>query len=192
MILLIDNYDSFVYNLAQYLGTFGEKIMVLRNDEVTIQSLKKMRFDYIFISPGPKTPAEAGLTCRIIEYFADKVPIFGVCLGHQAIVEVFGGKVVRAKQVVHGKVSLIYHDQRTIYRRIKNPFPATRYHSLIAERESLPDCLELTSWTIEGLVMGVRHRHYSIEGVQFHPESILTRSGITILRNFLTHYKKEK
>ncbi|MEO0136502.1 MAG: aminodeoxychorismate/anthranilate synthase component II [candidate division WOR-3 bacterium] len=191
MILLIDNYDSFVYNLAQYLGALGEKLIVVRNDEIGIKRIKRMKIDYIFISPGPKTPKEAGMTCRIIECFAGKIPIFGVCLGHQAIAEVFGGKVVRAPTVVHGKVSLIYHDQKTIFKKIKNPFYATRYHSLIVPQESIPFCLEMTAWTEDGLVMGIRHREYPIEGVQFHPESILTTSGKTLLKNFLNFYKKK-
>ncbi|MEO0155511.1 MAG: aminodeoxychorismate/anthranilate synthase component II [candidate division WOR-3 bacterium] len=190
MIILIDNYDSFVYNLAQYLGAIGEDLFVFRNDEITIGRIKRMKPNYIFISPGPKTPKEAGMTCRIIEYFAGKIPIFGVCLGHQAIAEVFGGKITRANNVVHGKVSLIFHNRKTIFQKIKNPFYATRYHSLIVDKESLPDCLEITAWTIDGLVMGIKHKNYSVEGVQFHPESILTETGKRILQNFLTNYRK--
>ncbi len=189
MILLIDNYDSFVYNLAQYLGALGENLIVFRNDEITIRRIKRMKPDYIFISPGPKTPKEAGMTCKIIEYFADKIPIFGVCLGHQAIAEVFGGKIIRANSVVHGKLSLIFHNQKTIFRKIKNPFYATRYHSLIVEKESLPDCLEISAWTKDDLVMGIKHKNYSVEGVQFHPESILTEMGKRILKNFLINYR---
>jgi anthranilate synthase/aminodeoxychorismate synthase-like glutamine amidotransferase len=192
MILLIDNYDSFVYNLAQYLGVLGAKLMVYRNDEITLRKIRRMNPDYIIISPGPKTPKEAGMTCRIIEYFAGQVPIFGVCLGHQAIAEVFGARVIRAREVVHGKVSLIFHKKKTIFKRIKNPFPATRYHSLIVERESIPDILEITAWTEDGLIMGIRHKEYKVEGVQFHPESILTKPGKKILKNFLEVYKKEE
>jgi|UniRef100_A0A7V3RHA7 anthranilate synthase/aminodeoxychorismate synthase-like glutamine amidotransferase len=192
MILLIDNYDSFVYNLAQYLGELRARPMVYRNDEITLRKVKRMNPDYIIISPGPKTPKEAGMTCRIIEYFAEKIPILGVCLGHQAIAEVFGARVIRAKEVVHGKVSLIFHKKKTIFKGIKNPFPAARYHSLIVERESIPDTLELTAWTEDGLVMGIRHRIFRVEGVQFHPESILTKQGKKILKNFLETYKKEE
>ncbi len=189
MILLIDNYDSFVYNLAQYLGAMGEDLTIFRNDEITIKRIKRMKPDYIVISPGPKTPKEAGITCDIIEYFANKIPILGVCLGHQAIAEVFGGKIIRADKVVHGKVSLIYHNGKTIFKKIANPFYATRYHSLIIERESIPDCLEVSAWTIDGIIMGIRHKTYRIEGVQFHPESILTKTGKKILKNFLNNYK---
>lgn len=190
MILLIDNYDSFVYNLAQYLGALGERLILYRNDEITISKIKKIKPDYIFISPGPKTPEKAGMSCSIIEYFADKIPIFGVCLGHQAIAQVFGGKIIRAERIVHGKVSLIYHDRKTIFKKIKNPFYATRYHSLIVDKESLPDSLEVTAWTQDGLIMGIRHKCYNIEGVQFHPESILTEAGKRILMNFLDCYRK--
>jgi|UniRef100_A0A7C6AFP9 anthranilate synthase/aminodeoxychorismate synthase-like glutamine amidotransferase len=189
MILLIDNYDSFVYNLAQYLGAMGEDLNIFRNDEITIKGIKRMKPDYIVISPGPKTPKEAGMTCEIIEYFANKIPILGVCLGHQAIAEVFGGRIIRADRVVHGKVSLIYHNRKTIFQKIENPFYATRYHSLIVERESLPECLEISAWTIDGIIMGIRHKNYRIEGVQFHPESILTKAGKKILKNFLNNYK---
>ncbi len=190
MILLIDNYDSFVYNLAQYLGALGEDFFVCRNDEITISRIKRMKPNYIFISPGPKTPKEAGITCSIIEYFADKIPIFGVCLGHQAIAEVFGGKIIKADKVVHGKVSLIFHNRKTIFQKIKNPFYAARYHSLIVEKESIPDCLEISAWTTDALVMGIKHKDYNIEGVQFHPESILTKVGKKIIKNFLNSYKK--
>ncbi len=189
MIFLIDNYDSFVYNLAQYLGAMGERLMIYRNDEITIMKIRRLKPDYIFISPGPKTPDDAGMTCRIIEAFADRIPIFGVCLGHQAIARVFGGKIIRADHIVHGKVSLIYHNKKDIFWKIRNPFLATRYHSLIVERESLPNCLEVTAWTNDGLIMGLKHRVYDVEGVQFHPESILTKSGKKILRNFLEIYR---
>ncbi len=190
MILLIDNYDSFVYNLAQYLGQMDEDLMVFRNDEITVRRIKGINPDFIVISPGPKTPAHTGMTCSIIEYFAGKIPILGVCLGHQAIGYIFGGKVIRADKVIHGKTSIIYHDNHTIFRNIKNPFSATRYHSLIVDADTLPDCLNITAWTSDGIIMGLRHRFYPVEGVQFHPESILTEQGKKILKNFLTYYKR--
>lgn len=189
MILLIDNYDSFVYNLAQYLGAMGERLIVYRNDKITIKKIKRLKPDYIFISPGPKTPEDAGNTCKIIESFKDKIPIFGVCLGHQAIAHVFGARIIRVKEVVHGKISLIFHDNKTIFQGIESPFVATRYHSLVVEKKTLPDCLEITAWTDDGIIMGIRHKDYPVEGVQFHPESILTKSGRKILKNFLEYYK---
>ncbi len=170
MILLIDNYDSFVYNLAQYLGQMDEDLMVFRNDVITIRKIKEINPGYIVISPGPRTPVDAGMTCRIIEYFAGKIPILGVCLGHQAIGYVFGGKIIRADKVIHGKTSVIYHDNQTIFRNIKNPFFATRYHSLMVESSSLPDCLNITAWTKDKTIMGLRHKSFPVEGVQFHPE----------------------
>lgn len=190
MILLIDNYDSFVYNLAQYLGEMGEKVVIYRNDEITLNKVKRLKPDYIVISPGPKRPSDAGMTCKIIEHFADKIPLLGVCLGHQAIAEVFGAEIVRAEKVIHGKTSPIYHDGKTIYKGIKNPFFATRYHSLFVDRDTLPDCLETSAYTNSELIMGIRHRDLNIEGVQFHPESILTGAGKTILKNFLRYYKR--
>ncbi len=190
MILLIDNYDSFVYNLAQYLGQMDEDLMVFRNDVITIRKIKEINPGYIVISPGPRTPVDAGMTCRIIEYFAGKIPILGVCLGHQAIGYVFGGKIIRADKVIHGKTSVIYHDNQTIFRNIKNPFFATRYHSLMVESSSLPDCLNITAWTKDKTIMGLRHKSFPVEGVQFHPESILTECGKKILKNFLRFYKR--
>lgn len=185
MILLIDNYDSFVYNLAQFLGELGAKILVKRNDKIGIKEINKLKPSSIIISPGPGTPKEAGICPTIVSYFAGKIPILGVCLGHQTVAMVFGGKVIRANRVVHGKASKIYHEGETIFRGIENPFYATRYHSLIVERKSLPDCLKLTAWTEDGIIMGIRHKKFNAEGIQFHPESILTKKGKDILSNFL-------
>jgi len=186
MILVIDNYDSFTYNLVQYLGELGEKLKVFRNDQTTIANLKKLKFDRIVISPGPGTPQEAGISLEVIKHFAGKVPILGVCLGHQAIAEAFGGKIIRASRIMHGKTSEIYHDGKTIYRNLPNPFTATRYHSLIVDPKTLPKELEISAWTKEKEIMGLRHKKYPIEGVQFHPESILTSFGKQLLKNFLT------
>jgi len=182
---MIDNYDSFTYNLVQYLGELGQDVRVFRNDRVTLDEIAALGPERIVISPGPCTPAEAGISKEVIARFAGEVPLLGVCLGHQAIAEVFGGKVVRAGRLMHGKTSPIHHDDRGLFAGLPNPFEATRYHSLIAERDSLPDVLELTAWTEEGEVMGLRHREHRVEGVQFHPESILTRVGHDLLRNFL-------
>jgi anthranilate synthase/aminodeoxychorismate synthase-like glutamine amidotransferase len=185
VVVMIDNYDSFTYNLVQYLGELGEEVRVFRNDRVTVDGIAALTPDRIVISPGPCTPAEAGISKDVIGHFAGRVPILGVCLGHQAIGEVFGGRVVRAGRLMHGKTSLIHHDGKGVFRGLPEPFEATRYHSLIVERDSLPDELELTAWTDEGEVMGLRHRRFAVEGVQFHPESILTRVGHDLLRNFL-------
>jgi len=185
MILMIDNYDSFVYNLFQYFGELGEEIIVFRNDEISIKRIKKLKFDRIVISPGPKRPENAGISCEIIKEFAGKFPILGVCLGHQCIGYVFGGKITYAKKLMHGKTSLIYHNGKEIFENIENPFIATRYHSLVIEKETLPDCLEITAWTEESEIMGIKHKEYKVFGVQFHPESILTEEGKKILNNFL-------
>jgi anthranilate synthase/aminodeoxychorismate synthase-like glutamine amidotransferase len=185
MILIIDNYDSFVYNLVQYFGELGEKVRVYRNNQATVEEILALHPSRIVISPGPCTPKEAGISVELIKRSAGRVPILGVCLGHQAIGEAFGAEVVRARRLVHGKTSLIEHDGQSIFREIPNPFAATRYHSLIIRRESLPDILQMTAWTNEAEVMGVRHRTLKIEGVQFHPESILTRCGKDILKNFI-------
>ena len=185
MILMIDNYDSFTYNLVQYFGELGGKIEVVRNDKITIQKIKKLNPERIVISPGPKSPKEAGLSNDIISEFKDKVPLLGVCLGHQCMGYVFGGDVVRADRLMHGKTSLINHNGKGIFKGIKNPFEATRYHSLIVSKKNFPKCLEVTAWTKEGEIMGLKHRDYPVFGVQFHPESILTKSGIDILRNFI-------
>ena len=185
MLFVIDNYDSFTYNLVQYLGELGAEMLVRRNDEVTVAEIEAARPDKILISPGPGTPAEAGVTLAAIEHFAGRVPVFGVCLGHQAIGQVFGGRVVRAPAPVHGKPAEITHDGRTIFRGLPQGFKAGRYHSLIVERASVPDCLEVSATTPDGLVMALRHRTLAVEGVQFHPESILTPEGKRLLTNFL-------
>ena len=185
MILMIDNYDSFTYNLVQYLGELGAQIEVRRNDQTTLEEIERMSPERIVISPGPKTPNEAGLCLELIKKFAGRLPILGVCLGHQAIGQAFGGKVVRAPQIMHGKTSDIHHDGKTIFAGLPNPFPATRYHSLIVERASLPACLEISATSSDGLIMGLRHKERKIEGVQFHPESVLTAVGKQLLANFL-------
>jgi anthranilate synthase component 2 len=185
MILLIDNYDSFTYNLAQYLGQLGEKLEVHRNDKVTVEEIAAKKPDRIVISPGPGTPEEAGICIDVIRRFAGKVPLLGVCLGHQAIGYAFGGRVVRAPRLMHGKTSRIHHDSKTIFRRLPQDFVATRYHSLIVERKGLPRELEISAET-DGLIMGLRHRKLRVEGVQFHPESVLTEAGLQMRRNFLT------
>jgi para-aminobenzoate synthetase component 2 len=186
MILVIDNYDSFTYNLVQYLGELGETPVVHRNDEITLDEIEAMKPDHILISPGPCTPNEAGVSLALIDRFKGKLPILGVCLGHQAIGQAFGGEVIRAPKMMHGKTSPIQHDGKSLFAGLPNPFTATRYHSLIVRRETLPDCLEITAETAEGEIMGLRHKEYRIEGVQFHPESIITDHGHHMLRNFLT------
>ncbi|MBW3501472.1 aminodeoxychorismate/anthranilate synthase component II [Janthinobacterium sp. NKUCC08_JDC] len=185
MLLMIDNYDSFTYNIVQYFGELGEDVRVYRNDEITIEQIEALNPDRICISPGPKAPAQAGISVAVLKHFADKKPILGVCLGHQAIGEAFGGKVIRAKQVMHGKTSLIAHTGVGVFKGLPSPFTVIRYHSLAIERASLPSCLEVTAWTDDGEIMGVRHREYDIEGVQFHPESILSEHGHALLKNFL-------
>jgi anthranilate synthase/aminodeoxychorismate synthase-like glutamine amidotransferase len=185
MLLVIDNYDSFTYNLVQYLGELGETIEVHRNDALTLDEIAAKRPARIVISPGPCTPNEAGISVDVIKRFAGKIPILGVCLGHQSIGAAFGGDVVRADRLMHGKTSMIHHDGKTIYEGLANPFEATRYHSLIVKRETLPACLEVSAETKEREIMGLRHREFPVEGVQFHPESILTRVGKDLLRNFL-------
>lgn len=188
MILMIDNYDSFTFNLVQFLGELGQELVVKRNDEVTISDIEQMKPDFLMISPGPCSPNEAGISMDAIKYFAGKIPIFGVCLGHQSIAQVFGGDVVRADRLMHGKTSLMYHDEKTLFADIPNPFTATRYHSLIVKKETLPECLEVTSWTEEGEIMALRHKTLPIEGVQFHPESIMTSHGKELLQNFIRSY----
>jgi len=185
MILMIDNYDSFTYNLVHYLSELGAGCEVYRNDQIDLQTIREREPRYLIISPGPCTPKEAGISEEAILDMSGKIPILGVCLGHQCIGSAFGGRVVQAKRLMHGKSSHIYHDGKTIYRGLSNPFRAIRYHSLLIERESLPDCLEISSETKEGEIMGVRHRRFAIEGVQFHPESIMTQEGKTLLQNFL-------
>lgn len=188
MILMIDNYDSFTFNLVQFLGELGQELVVKRNDEVTISDIEQMKPDFLMISPGPCSPNEAGISMDAIKYFAGKIPIFGVCLGHQSIAQVFGGDVVRADRLMHGKTSLMYHDEKTLFADIPNPFTATRYHSLIVKKETLPECLQVTSWTEEGEIMALRHKTLPIEGVQFHPESIMTSHGKELLQNFIRSY----
>jgi para-aminobenzoate synthetase component 2 len=185
MILLLDNYDSFTYNLAQYLGEMGEKLVVKRNDRISLDEIEEMAPDRIVISPGPCTPREAGISVPLVRRFAGKIPILGVCLGHQAIGDAFGGRIIRAPKIMHGKTSEIQHDGKTIFRKLPQGFTATRYHSLIVERKSLPRALEISAETNDGTIMGLRHRKFRVEGVQFHPESVLTEVGTRILRNFL-------
>jgi anthranilate synthase component II len=185
MLLMIDNYDSFTYNLVQYFGELGEDVRTFRNDEITLKQIAEIKPDRICISPGPCTPNEAGISVPALKEFAGKLPILGVCLGHQGIGAAFGGKVVRAKQVMHGKTSEIHHTGKGVFKDLPNPFTVIRYHSLAIERESLPDCLEVTAWTEDGEIMGVRHKEFDIEGVQFHPESILSEHGHALLKNFL-------
>jgi anthranilate synthase/aminodeoxychorismate synthase-like glutamine amidotransferase len=192
MILMIDNYDSFTYNLVQYLGQLGEEVAVHRNDAITLEEIAKMKPEAIFLSPGPCSPEQAGITVDVVRRFHRSVPLMGVCLGHQAIGHAFGGRVVRADRIMHGKTSPILNDGKTIFKGLPSPFPAGRYHSLIVERESLPDCLEVSAETEEGEIMGLRHRTLPVEGIQFHPESILTPGGKRIIRNFLQIIDRRK
>jgi len=185
MILLIDNYDSFVYNLAQFLGELGAEIQVRRNDKTSIKEIEQLAPTTIIISPGPGTPKDSGISPEVLLRFKGEIPIMGVCLGHQTIGEVFGGKVIRADKILHGKTSEIHHDGKTIFKNIENPFTATRYHSLIVEWKTLPDCFTLSAWTEDKTIMAIRHKEYNIEGVQFHPESVLTEVGMKILKNFI-------
>lgn len=185
MLVMIDNYDSFTYNLVQYLGELGEQVHTFRNDEITIKEIEAMEPDRLMLSPGPCTPNEAGISLSVIEHFQGQLPILGVCLGHQSIGQAFGGRIVHAKNIMHGKTSSIEHKNQGVFRDIPSPFTVTRYHSLVIEQESLPDCLEVTAWTSSGEIMGVRHKEMAIEGVQFHPESIHTEYGHALLKNFL-------
>lgn len=189
MILMIDNYDSFTYNLIQYLSILGEQVAVHRNDAIGLEDIKNMKPDMIVISPGPSSPKDAGISLEIIDAFKGQIPILGICLGHQAIAEAFGGKVIRAKRPVHGKVHPISHSGAGVFKALANPLKVTRYHSLVVERESLPDVFEITAETSEGEIMGIRHKNFLIEGVQFHPEAILSESGLEILKNFLREAK---
>ncbi|MGM9922891.1 MAG: aminodeoxychorismate/anthranilate synthase component II [Bacillus sp. (in: firmicutes)] len=190
MILMIDNYDSFTFNLVQYLGEMGQELIVKRNDEITIREIEELHPSFIMISPGPCSPNEAGISLQVIEHFAGRIPVFGVCLGQQSIGQAFGAEVVRAERLMHGKTSPVYHDGQTIFAGIPNPFRATRYHSLIVKRETLPACFEISAWTEEGEIMAIRHRELPIEGVQFHPESIMTECGKELLQHFLRYYSK--
>jgi anthranilate synthase component 2 len=188
MLLMIDNYDSFTYNLVQYFGELGQDVQVYRNDEIDLATVAKLKPRHIVISPGPCTPNEAGISVPLIHEFAGKIPLLGVCLGHQSIGQAFGGKIIKAKTLMHGKTSLIHHENVGVFRNLPNPYTATRYHSLVIERETIPDCLEITAWTEDDEIMGVRHKTLPVEGVQFHPESILTEHGHALLNNFLTAY----
>jgi para-aminobenzoate synthetase component II len=190
MIFMIDNYDSFTFNLVQYLGELGEELVVKRNDQTTISEIKEMKPDFLMISPGPCSPNEAGISLEAIKAFSGEIPIFGVCLGHQTIAQAYEGDVVRAERLMHGKTSEMFHDGKTIFQGLPNPFPATRYHSLIVKKETLPDCFEVSAWTSEGEIMAIRHKQFPIEGVQFHPESIMTACGKELLRNFIHYYAK--
>lgn len=185
MLLMIDNYDSFTYNLVQYLGELGEEVMVVRNDEITLEAVQQLNPAGVIISPGPCTPDEAGISVELINRFSGKIPILGVCLGHQSIGQAFGGRIVRAGKVMHGKTSPVFHDSKGVFQGMPDPFVATRYHSLVIERSSIPDCLEISAWTEDGEIMGVRHRTLPVEGVQFHPESVLSEHGHLLLDNFL-------
>lgn len=185
MLLMIDNYDSFTYNLVQYLGELGQEVKVLRNDKITLEEIRKLKPERIVISPGPGRPEDAGISCGLIREFSGKLPILGVCLGHQAIGYVYGGRIVIGKRLMHGKTSLIYHNRRGIFKGIPNPFEATRYHSLLVASDGLPGCLEVIAWTKEKEIMGLKHREFPLWGVQFHPESILTKHGKDLLGNFL-------
>lgn len=190
MLLMIDNYDSFTYNVVQYLGELNQEVTVCRNDEITLDEIERLNPERIVISPGPCTPNEAGISLSLVEHFKGRIPMLGICLGHQSIGQVFGGKIVRARAVMHGKTSGIYHNQQGLFENLNNPFEATRYHSLVVDRDSLPQCLEVTAWTLDEQgekdeIMGLRHKKYDLQGVQFHPESILTEYGHDLLANFL-------
>jgi anthranilate synthase component 2 len=188
MLLMIDNYDSFTFNLVQYLGELGQEVVVRRNDQIGIDGIRALDPEFIVISPGPCTPNEAGISVEVVQELGAEVPILGVCLGHQAIAQAFGGRIVRARTLMHGKTSMINHAGQGVFADLPSPFQATRYHSLVAERASLPDCLEVSAWTDDGEIMGLRHRQLPVEGVQFHPESILTQFGHRLLKAFLTTY----
>jgi len=192
MLLMIDNYDSFTYNIVQYFGELGQDVQVYRNDAITVAEIARLNPEYLVISPGPCAPAQAGISLAAIREFSGKIPLLGVCLGHQSIGEAFGGKIIHAKQLMHGKVSPVHHKNIGVFEGLPNPLTCTRYHSLAIERESLPDCLEVTAWTEDGEIMGVRHKTLAVEGVQFHPESILTERGHDLLNNFLRQHAARK
>ena len=191
MILMIDNYDSFTYNLVHYLAELGEEVIVHRNDKIELEDIGRLNPDMMVVSPGPCTPKEAGISVDAIKEFAGRMPILGVCLGHQSLAHAYGAEIIRADRLLHGKTSKIHHDGKTIYKNIPDPFEATRYHSLIVNKKSLPDVFEITAWTDEGEIMGIRHKEHLIEGVQFHPESILTKHGKDLLKNFISIAKKK-
>ncbi len=188
MLLFIDNYDSFTYNIVQYFGELGQEVLVRSNDGITLEEIAALAPQYLVIGPGPCSPKEAGVSVEAIRYFAGRLPVLGVCLGHQAIGEAFGGRVVRAQELMHGKVSPVYHNNGGVFANLPNPVTCTRYHSLAVERASLPDCLEISSWTQDGEIMGLRHKEYAVEGVQFHPEALLTEHGHDMLANFLREF----
>jgi anthranilate synthase component 2 len=189
MLLMLDNYDSFTYNLVQYFAELGQEVKVFRNDKISVTEIDEMKPDYIVVSPGPCTPNEAGISLEIVNYFQGKIPLLGVCLGHQSIAQAFGGKIIHAKKIMHGKTSKIEHDNQGVFANLSNPFTATRYHSLVIERESCPECFDITAWsTDDNEIMGIKHKTLPIEGVQFHPESILTEHGHDLLKNFLETY----
>ena len=188
MLLMIDNYDSFTYNLVQYFSELGQEVVVERNDKISLEEIKNLNPEFLVLSPGPCTPNEAGISLDIVSNFKGKIPMLGVCLGHQTIGQVFGGKITHAKTIMHGKTSDIHHTNKGVFKGLSNPFTATRYHSLVIERESLPDCFEITAWTDDEEIMGIRHKELYIEGVQFHPESILSEHGHDLLRNFIKNY----
>ena len=192
MILMIDNYDSFTFNIVQYLGQMGEDVRVYRNDKITLDEIKKLKPEAIFLSPGPCSPKEAGITVDVIREFYKTLPLMGICLGHQSIGYAFGGEIVRAGRIMHGKVSPVHHDGKTLFTGLPNPFTAGRYHSLVVRPGTLPDCLEVSAQTAEGEIMGLRHKQYPVEGIQFHPESVLTPQGKRILRNFLKHIDRKE
>lgn len=191
MLLLIDNYDSFTYNLFQYLSELGQEVAVVRNDKTTVEAIEKMAPERIVISPGPSTPLQAGISNEVIKHFGERLPILGVCLGHQCIGYSYGGFIWQAKEIMHGKSSEIYHNGKGVFAGIPNPFSAIRYHSLVVRRDTLPACLEVTAWTMDGNIMGLRHRHHPVEGVQFHPESFMTEHGKELLKNFLSMKGKD-
>ena len=190
MLLMIDNYDSFTYNIVQYFGELGQDVKVFRNDAISLAEIARLKPDYLVISPGPCAPSQAGVSLAAIREFSGKIPLLGVCLGHQSIGEAFGGRVIHAKKLMHGKVSPVHHTDQGVFKGLPNPITCTRYHSLAIERETLPDCLEITAWTDDGEIMGVRHKTLAVEGVQFHPESILTERGHDLLNNFLLEHAK--
>ncbi|WP_304666407.1 aminodeoxychorismate/anthranilate synthase component II [Neisseria bergeri] len=192
MLLFIDNYDSFTYNIVQYFAELGQKVAVRRNDDITLEEIEALNPQYLVIGPGPCSPKEAGISVEAMRYFAGRLPIMGVCLGHQTIGEAFGGRIVRAKTLMHGKVSPVYHSGKGMFKGLPNPVTCTRYHSLVIERGTLPECLEITAWTEDGEIMGVRHKEYAVEGVQFHPEALLTEHGHDMLNNFLIEFQNFK
>ena len=191
MLLMIDNYDSFTYNLVQYFGELGQTVEVFRNDQITVKEIEQRDPEYLVISPGPCNPSKAGISLEVVSAFAGRIPIFGVCLGHQSIGQALGGNIIHAKTLMHGKLSMVHHNGEGVFAGIENPFQATRYHSLVIEKETMPQCLEVTAWTDDGEIMAVKHKTLAIEGVQFHPESLMTDHGHDMLRNFLNQHSRQ-